>query len=137
MLECGRLVVYSLVESAPPCYAFGLFALDFSNAGLAWIAAITYGYKIAPPNLAATMAAIVNAMQFVLGEFAFAGKIQVMMEPLLTFIYHIYNIHNNNNIHNNPYTQISPGFICFQVSYFLFDHCFISNAICLQIFFNM
>ena len=67
MLECARIVVYSFVESAPPYYAFGLFVLDFSNFGLAWIAAITYGYKIAPPNLAATMASIVNMMQYVLG----------------------------------------------------------------------
>ena len=69
MLECARIVVYSFVESAPPYYAFGLFVLDFSNFGLAWIAAITYGYKIAPPNLAATMASIVNMMQYVLGWY--------------------------------------------------------------------
>ena len=67
MLECTRFIVYSIVESAPPYYAFGLFVLDFSNYGLAWIATITYGYKIAPPNLAATMASIVNMMQYVLG----------------------------------------------------------------------
>ena len=63
------MLVYSFVESSPPYYAFGLFALDFSNQGLAWIAALTYGYKIAPSNLAATMAAIVNTMQYVLGKY--------------------------------------------------------------------
>ena len=68
ILESARMLVYSFVESSPPYYAFGLFALDFSNQGLAWIAALTYGYKIAPSNLAATMAAIVNTMQYVLGK---------------------------------------------------------------------
>jgi hypothetical protein len=54
---------------SPPYYAYGLFALDFTNMGLSWIAAITYAYKIAPPNLAATVAAIANTIHFVLGKF--------------------------------------------------------------------
>ena len=83
MLECSRFIVYSFVEAAPPYYAFGLFALDFANLGLAWVASITYGYKISDPKLAATMASIVNMTQYVLGKRHDAFK-STLRPPLIS-----------------------------------------------------
>ena len=68
LIESGRMVIYSLLTMSPPNYAYGLFAFEFIQWGLSWIAAISYGYKIAPANLAATMASIINTMEFILGK---------------------------------------------------------------------
>ena len=55
-------------REVPPYYAIGLFSLDLFTLGLGWISIIMYAYIIAPPDLVATMTAVVNTLMFVICE---------------------------------------------------------------------
>ena len=58
----------SKLREVPPYYAIGLFSLDLFTLGLGWISIIMYAYIIAPPDLVATMTAVVNTLMFVICE---------------------------------------------------------------------
>ena len=75
LVQGVRLIIYSLVIEVPPYYAIGLFSLDLFTMGLGWIAIIMYAYTIAPPDLVATMTAVVNTLMFVIckGLGSFTG----------------------------------------------------------------
>jgi hypothetical protein len=50
----------------PPYYYIALSGMDFFTICTSWVATITYAGLLAPPDLVATMTAMVNTLQFIL-----------------------------------------------------------------------
>ena len=65
-IELTRLIIYSYWIMTPPYYMLGLHCLEFTQWGWAWIATIEYGYKITPPQYAATVTSIVALVEFII-----------------------------------------------------------------------
>ena len=66
---------YSSIRQSPPTFIYGIGALDAIFQTLFWIAAMSYAYKLAPPTLIATMAALLNSVIWVVtkGIASFVG----------------------------------------------------------------
>ena len=52
----------------PPYYGYALAWLDFWAGTLYWTAAIKYAYKIAPPALVGTMAALTGSVNWIIAK---------------------------------------------------------------------
>jgi hypothetical protein len=59
---------YKTKRQTPPNYAYGLSVLDFLTSTLYWTAAIKYAYKISPPSLIGTFAALSAAVNWIVGK---------------------------------------------------------------------
>lgn len=68
IIDCGRLVLCSYIKQSPPYYIYGLAWLDALCATLYWTSAIMYSYKIAPPTLVGTMAALTGSVNWIVGK---------------------------------------------------------------------
>ena len=60
--------LFLLFRSKPPYYAYALAWLDFWAGTLYWTAAIKYAYKIAPPALVGTMAALTGSVNWIIAK---------------------------------------------------------------------
>ena len=54
-------------RQTPPNYILGLAPLDALCITLYWTSAVKYSYKIAPPTLIGTMAAITGSINWIIG----------------------------------------------------------------------
>ena len=55
-------------RQSPPTYLYGFSILDGISQGLYWTSAIKYSFKIAPPSLIGTMAALTGSVNWIIGK---------------------------------------------------------------------
>ena len=64
----GCIYFHSLCRSSPPYYSVLLYALDISTNSIPLVGKIFYAYKIAPPDLIATTAAMSGVFLWTAGK---------------------------------------------------------------------
>ena len=55
-------------RQTPPTFIYGLAVFDSFGYTLFWITAMTYSYKLAPPTLIGTMAAMAGSVEWVISK---------------------------------------------------------------------
>ena len=63
-----NLNFFIFIRQSPPTYLYGFSILDGISQGLYWTSAIKYSYKIAPPSLIGTMAALTGSVNWIIGK---------------------------------------------------------------------
>ena len=59
---------YSKIRQSPPNFLYGFSILDGVIQGLYWTAAVKYSFRIAPPTLVGTMAALTGSVNWIIGK---------------------------------------------------------------------
>ena len=63
-----NLNFFIFIRQSPPTYLYGFSILDGISQGLYWTSAIKYSFKIAPPSLIGTMAALTGSVNWIIGK---------------------------------------------------------------------
>lgn len=70
-------------SQSPPYYAVALAFLDSFISAIPWVATLQYGYRIAPPDLVATMAACISTVEFIISKSG--GVYDLLINDMIFF----------------------------------------------------